>query len=190
MPNPWEYKVQALIKEIPKWLKEFGQEMIVAFTGYVGAEMDDYSPSKSYTDSKSDEAFPDSEATWSDSPRLRVKSGRLLKSFTPKKPGSISEIKTAGYRLDVSIGSNLPYAAAQETGMFIKSKGRMQNYFWAKYIQSRNEFFRIMALSVIKRGGIKLKKRRYFSLALKKFEQQYLAKWLNMIFARIVKALT
>lgn len=188
--NNYQYKVEALMKLIPQWLKEFSQELIVAFTGYVGSEMGDYSPSKTYKEGKSDEAYPDNEKTWSSNPRLRVQSGRLLKSFTPKKPGSLSNVKITGYKVDINIGTNLVYANPHEYGMFIKSKGRMHKYFWAKYASSRNEFYKIMALSVIKKGGIRLKKRPYFIPALVNFQKNYIQQWLTLIFNRILKALT
>jgi hypothetical protein len=58
----------------------------------------------------------------------------------------------------------------------------MEKYFWAKYIESNNNFFKIMALAVKKNGGVNIKKTEYFTKAVDKFRQDGFAKiYTNLI---------
>lgn len=107
--------------------------------------------------------------------RLQLRSGRLFKSFAPvENEDGFNELKINDKGFEISLGSRLEYAAIHEYGGFIKSKGRMHKYFWYKYSESKNAFYKIMALSVLKRGGVNIPKREYFSIALKSFEKKHL----------------
>jgi len=190
MTDEFDIKKEALMQQLPEWLKSFGFEAVVAFRGYMGAEMGEAAASGSWKAGKSGDAFPDKSATWSNSAVLRTKTGQLLNSFNPGNNYTATEIKPEGYKLNLTIGSRLPYAGAHETGAFIATKGRMHKWFWAKYMSSNNPFFKIMALSVMKRGGVLIKSRPYFAPALSKFQNEYMQKWLNGIIDKIAKALT
>lgn len=78
-------------------------------------------------------------------------SGKLRESFIKDK-----EIKK-----DIIYKSKLRYALIQEKGAFIKSRGKMHKYFWAKYFETKNEEFKIIALSVLKKGGVNIPARPY-----------------------------
>ena len=188
--SDYDDKVKALEQQLPGWLKSFGQEAGVALQGYIGAEMGQAATSGSWKSGASGNAFPSKETTWSNSRQLRVKSGRLLRSFKEGDPYSLTKIQASGNKLDVTVGSGLPYASIHEDGGFIKSKGRMPRWFWAKFYESRNPFYRVMALSVMKRGGVNIRARAYFRTALNKFQKEFVVKWLTGIFDKILKALT
>lgn len=84
-----------------------------------------------------------------------------------------------------TITSKLPYAEIQDKGGVIKatptqnSRGvktyKMAQYFWYKFatttVNRRKEFYKIMALSVQKKGGVKIKGRDYMKGILKDFEK-------------------
>lgn len=84
-----------------------------------------------------------------------------------------------------TVTSKLPYAEIQDKGGFIKatptqnSKGlktyKMAQYFWYKYatttVNRRKEFYKIMALSVQKKGGVKIKGKDYMKGIIKDYEE-------------------
>ena len=59
-------------------------------------------------------------------------------------------------------GTSLPYASIQEYGGEVKSKGRMEKFMWAMFLETKNIFWKILALAVKKKGGINIKARPYF----------------------------
>lgn len=105
----------------------------------------------------------------SSSKQLDVRSGKLLRSFSPSDPNNIFELKWNGNKLTGEFGSKLPYAAIHEYGGFIKSKGKMAKYFWYKYMSTGNPYYRSLALAVEKRGGVQIPKREYFEKGINDF---------------------
>jgi len=160
---------KALVRALKLFEKAYEIELPLEIQAYIGAEMGAGKVSQSYLEGGAT-AFPKSEETWSSGSRLKLKSGRLLQSFNPKSPDSLSGM-TGSYKnkLKYNIGSGLIYAGIQESGGFIKSKGRMHKYFWAMYAKYNNPFHKIMALSVKKKGGVNIKARPYFNPAIDKF---------------------
>lgn len=88
-------------------------------------------------------------------------SGKLRESF----------IKDKKVNKDVIYKSNLRYAFVQEKGMFVKSKGKMHKYFWARYFETKKEEFKIIALSVFKKGGVNIKARPYVKQTKKEMQR-------------------
>ncbi len=190
MSDDFTAKAEALINEIPNWLKDMGQRGAVAMQGFIGAEMGVADVSESYKQGKSNTAFNPAEETWSNEKNLRVKGGRLLASFGKDSPDTLTKIENDKFSLNVTVGSKLPYANVHEEGMQIKSKGRMHKYFWAMYYKTSNPFFERMALSVMARGGVTILPRPYFKPAVKEFETKFVNKWILSFLDRIIKALT
>lgn len=89
--------------------------------------------------------------------KLGIRSGKLLK-------GMYFKANNDGF----DIGNSTKYAWVQENGMFVKSKGNMHKYFWGKYYESKGkaEWYKWVALSVIKKGGVNLKPRPFFKPTL------------------------
>lgn len=139
----------------------------------------------------------ESEQTWSPSSKLRSISGTLKGSFMPPqktekgfKPNkySLTKLSSDDKSITMSIASAAPYASVHERGMFIKSKGKMHTFFWAMYFKTKNKFYKIMALSVLKRGGVRIKKRPYFKKTNQAFENSQ-EKLINDVLLRKIEAI-
>lgn len=170
-------KIEALARQLPIILKETGQTVPVDVTNLINTNFNPGAKTRNPL-----------AATWSNSEKLNHYQ-TLARSFLPGEPGSLSEIRTTNTGVDVTLGSGLPYAAVHEFGGFIKSKGKMQNYFWAMYYKSKTEnpFFRAMALSVAKKGGVTMPARPYFHKAIEEFEQKRLTSKLDEVFTKILE---
>ena len=114
-------------------------------------------------------------AWFSDSSKLRSQSGKLADSFRMKqfmKVAANSDTKgvtSFSYNNGVvtgKFGTSLPYASIQEYGGEVKSKGRMEKFMWAMFLETKNIFWKILALAVKKKGGINIKARPYFFKAI------------------------
>ena len=114
------------------------------------------------------------------SDKLENQSGKLWRSFF-RAGETITNIDLSGWKISGQFGSDLPYASVHEKGMFVASKGKMHRYFWAKYFETGYEWYKIMALSVLKRGGINIKARPYFEKAMKEFQRDGLPKIIDGI---------
>lgn len=127
----------------------------------------------------------------SDSSLLQSRTGNLLRSLMPKRDGNISKVEATSNGFDWTFGTSLNYASVHENGGFIKSKGRMHKYFWAKYYESNkgNQYYRNLALSVKKKGGINIPKRPFFNPAIKDFDErpEGAQLLLNEIFKQLAK---
>lgn len=104
------------------------------------------------------------------SSRLRVQSGDLTRSFIPGQPGNATKITTRDGVLRMSIGTSLPYAPIHEYGGFIKSRGKMEGFMMARYMETRDEAWLAMSLSVRAKGGVMIKPRPFMGPASRKFE--------------------
>ena len=72
--------------------------------------------------------------------------------------------------MNMRIGTKVVYAKIHETGGFIKSKGKMANYFMARYMATKNEFYLAMSLHVKKHGGVKIPARPTIGPAIKRLQ--------------------
>jgi phage gpG-like protein len=102
----------------------------------------------------------------STSSKLAINSGNLFRSFTKGQPGNVFRVSQEGDNFEVEYGSDLPYARVQEFGGFIASKGNMHKYFWAKFAETKQPYFKNIALSVKKKGGVNIPARPYFNPAV------------------------
>jgi hypothetical protein len=142
---------------------------------YIGAEMTGRPVDDSWRTAKPQsgvQAFPATKTTWSNSKKLRVGTGRLFKSLAPNSPDNISTIQVSDGKVALLYGTRVVYAAIHESGGFIANKGKMDKWFWAQYKQTKNEFFKIMALSVRKKGGVTVKARPYFNPGVEAFRRE------------------
>lgn len=112
---------------------------------------------------------------------LGIRTGKLYQSFGRNSQNSLTKVKVNNDNISAIVGSNLPYANIQNVGGFIKSKGRMHKWFWYQYGKTQNNFFKIMALSVIKRGGVKIKGTKYFDKSIEYYEKELLTPELEYI---------
>lgn len=137
-----ESKIRAVKEALPKIIKDLEKPFLNEILPYFESQ------------------FEDRGADFNDkvtSNKLGLRSGQLVKSFYAKA-------NQDGYE----VGTDLPYASIHENGGFISSKGKMEKYFWAKYIESRKqkEHFKWLALSVVKNKGVKIPKRPFFKPAV------------------------
>jgi hypothetical protein len=174
----FEEKVKMIVNEIPKLLKEAGMKIPLDMQKLI----------ESNTNVGTFKKPSVMEQTWNKTAKINNWK-TLVSSFTEGKSHSLTKSVNTNDNLKITIGSDLVYAGVQEFGMFIKSKGKMQNYFWAKYYESKkkNPYFRIMALSVIKKGGIEIKARPYFNPALKKLQELQAYKYIQNILKRLLE---
>jgi phage gpG-like protein len=119
----------------------------------------------------------------STSSKLAINSGNLFRSFSKGQPGNVFKVSQEGDNFEVEYGSSLKYAAIQEFGGFIKAtpvtvikskSGRNMNkstyvmaqFFWAKFYQTKQPYFKRLALSVERKGGVNIPARPYFNPAV------------------------
>ena len=134
--------------------------------------------------------------TFSNSNKLRVNSGALDDSF---RSAEFKRVKSNNFnsitKFDITdgkvtgiFGSNAPYASVHENGMFIKSKGRMHKFMFAMFLNTKNVFWKILALSVKKKGGVNIKARPYFAPAIENINKNIntkLESFIDIIFKQI-----
>lgn len=106
---------------------------------------------------------------FSKSDKLYVNSGRLTQSFVPQRFGSLAGVEVTSNGLRIRLGTDIIYARIHEYGGFIPSRGRMHRYFWAKYYETRDKSYKIIALSVMRKGGVDMPARPFFNPAVKVF---------------------
>lgn len=154
-------------------LKEAARKAAYGMQAYIGAEMGVAQVSDAWRQGKPGAtAFPAQATTWSSSPKLQIRGGRLYKSFQPNGEGNVFEMSVSDGKVALLYGTRIIYAPVHERGMFIASKGRMHKYFWAMYAQTKNNFYKVMALSVQKRGGVKIPPRPFFEKGIANFERE------------------
>lgn len=107
----------------------------------------------------------------STSTKLAINTGKLFRSFARGSEGNVYRVRESSGNFELEYGSDLPYARIQETGGFIKSKGKMEGYFWARYKETGVAYFRNIAIKVRRVGGVNIPARPYFAPALQRFRQ-------------------
>jgi len=119
--------------------------------------------------------------------RLEINTGNLFRSFAKGGVGNIYKTKVSGDLYELEYGSSLPYAAIHEYGGFIKSKGKMHKYFWARFAETKNTYFKNLALHVQKKGGVQIPKRPYFAPSVSKFKSN--GKYQEDVKANVIKGI-
>lgn len=107
----------------------------------------------------------------STSTKVAINTGKLFRSFARGSEGNVYKVKESGAIFELEYGSDLPYAKIQETGGFIRSKGKMEGFFWARFRETGIAYFRNIALKVRRVGGVQIPSRPYFSPAVQRFKQ-------------------
>lgn len=124
------------------------------------------------------------------SDKLYVGQGNLTRSFIPNQPGNINDVQTTARTVAIVTGSEVIYAPIQEYGGFIKSRGKMHKYFWARFYETGNDDFKAMALSVLKQGGVTIKPRPFFNPAVAAFQRKGLPQLAQDITTQIARVLS
>lgn len=93
-------------------------------------------------------------AGFNGSDRLRTQSGATEESFTPGAKWNVYSVEITDDRIVFSDGSEAPWLEIQEIGGFIRDQGHMASFFWAKWFETHQEEFKIIALSVMIKGGV------------------------------------
>ncbi len=119
------------------------------------------------------------------SDKLTNQSGELWKSFFQPGKSNVSKFNMNNFSIEGNFGTDKTYASVQEKGGFIQSKGNMHKYFWAMYYQTKYEWFKQMALSVLTKGGVNIKARPFFEPAMKEFKSEGIPKIINNIFTHL-----
>ncbi len=154
-----EQKIARVVAAIPALMTEVAEMLGEDFPAYIEAEM---------TQSKI------AAATFNTSDKLHSNTpvGGLADSFRPDAEDSGTKISVSARGISGEFGSKKPYALIHNTGGFIASKGNMHKFFWAKYAKTKTPFYKIIALSVMKKGGVNIRKRAYFDNAVKEFNDK------------------
>jgi hypothetical protein len=119
--------------------------------------------------------------------KLEINTGKLFRSFSRGSIGNIHKVSVNSGLYQLEYGSNLPYARIQEYGGFIRSKGKMHKYFWAKFAETKQSYFKNLALHVEKKGGVTIPKRPYFEPALQRFKSSN--KYQEEIKAKVIQGI-
>jgi len=105
---------------------------------------------------------------------LRVQSGKLLQSFEKG-----TKLQFSNGMIDGEISSDVPYAAIHEYGGFIKSKGKMANFFLMMFIKTKEFKWLAMRKVVLRDGGIRMPARPYLRPAFNEVEQKGIQIWFD-----------
>jgi hypothetical protein len=182
-----EKQIEKLIELLPELLKNAKDKAPYVFQALIGAEM----LKGSFTKGEPWLFEPNTGTI------LRNYRGSYYQSFLEKNPNSKTKINLTEKGLDGVIGSGLDFMIVHETGKFIRAKNfkmskrgvpisKMAAYFWAMYFQSQKQYWKFVALSVMRKGGVNIPKRPTFAPALKKFELQWSLD-LDKLFNAIIK---
>lgn len=111
---------------------------------------------------------------WGNAGTLYNSSGALSRSFqiSAGSQDTIFHVTVSGAVAHVIIGSSLPYAAIQNTGGAIVGTPRMTSFFWAMYYQSKDEFWKGLALHTRKGLPIIIKPTDYLTKAEQLFAEE------------------
>jgi hypothetical protein len=176
MPTPQQL-ASTFRTALSQLLKSFAQKAPHIFHAYIERHFDEGGQQD------------DASLTWRRSDKLAARTGRLTRSFIPNQPGSLFRVTIGDGGLFIQLGTSVPYAGVNEgtkgEKVFIASKGRMHKMFFARYMATGNPFFRTLALSVKKRGGVTIPKRPYFSEAVRQFHEREIALLASDIFATL-----
>lgn len=178
--------LEQLVEMFPKLLQQFAKELQTAWQVSISAQFRD----------KDDEFFNNSS-------KLRgTRGSKGLRADLSKA----TKIDIKDGKVELKYGTDKPYAGIQNRGGFIyarrthrtnKKTGKqtqtykMAQYFWAKYYESKasakGNVFRIMALSVEKKGGVKIKGKFYLARSIKDFEERSLQRVVESFFNQILR---
>lgn len=131
----------------------------------------------------------------------RSRGGKSLYADIVKR----SKLKIDDDKVILDVQTDKPYAGIQNRGGFIKATPiqrtlksgktiktyKMAQRFWAKYFEAsagtRKNIYKRMALSVQKRGGVRIKGKHYLENSIKDFEQNGLDKILQGFLLQVTR---
>ncbi len=151
-------------------VKEFALQLPFQLSAFLDTYFENIEPTNEWKNAKVGSnvpAFNADNATFSTSNKLGVRTGEYKKSFLQNNPNSNTKVNYSDASYSVTFGTKL--RRLHESGGFIASKGNMHKFFFARYAETKNEFFKIVALSVLKKGGVKVQKREHFTPAMNDF---------------------
>lgn len=143
-------------RRVTELLKEFYQEIFFDFQAELGGNMD--FRSQGAMDGK-----------FSNSEKLGIRSGQLFKSFQVTVRDGVSIFTDSIYAPVHEYGAKIKAKKAEKQGF---SKYQMEAFFWAKYLATKTEMWKILALSVRKKGHVKIKARPFFEPTMRKLFQE------------------
>lgn len=168
-------KLQKIEGELPSYIKGAIKQLPVLMQGYIGQEMEFRGQGRNAV------AFAPSSST-----KLQLGTGALFRSFLPKDKNNRYVETPTGYTNE----SLLPYATIQDEGGFIKTKGKMEGYFWHRFKETKSPYYRSLALHVRKVGGVTIKARPYFKAAEKRLSDEGIPQFQQMILDRVIAILS
>lgn len=107
--------------------------------------------------------------------KLGVETGDLTRALLPKQKGNVFSLSG-----DLQVGFNVTYgidtvviryAAIQELGGFIKHKGKMPYYMFHLARETGEEKWAIIGASALKKGGVNITAKPYFSPGVDQYEK-------------------
>lgn len=131
--------------------------------------------------------------------RLEINTGNLFRSFSRGGVGNIHKVTINGGLYQLEYGSSLAYAKIHEYGGEIKAKKKvssikrkketwaMAQFFWAKFSETENKYFKNLALHVEKKGSVTIPKRPYFEPALQKYKAS--SKYQDEVKAKVIQGI-
>lgn len=166
--------------KLQKLLDESAESLKILGVGYVQNEF------------KFGRKYNDATADFTNSEELLIRGGARAKSLGQSFMHD-SKADFTNNKLTLELQSTAPYARIHDTGGFIKATpvidsetGRktykMTKFFWYKFYLSKNNFWKILALSSQKKGGVDMKKRPYFSKAIEQIKRKGINIWYNKQF--------
>lgn len=123
----------------------------------------------------------------STSTKLYIGTGQLARSLKKGDKNNIFNFSMTENEIKLEYGTKLQYAKIHETGGFIKSKGRMASFFWAKFYETKSPYYRNLALKVMKVGGVNIPPRPYLEPGFKLFNEKYLPMLLDSMIKKIIE---
>lgn len=177
--------LERIVEEFPKLLNLFEKELQLAWQVALREQFTE----------KDNEFFNKGD-------KLRSsRGGKSLKANLSKK----GKVTIKDGKLTLTFDTDKPYAGIQDRGGFIKATPiqkqlksgktqqtyKMAQYFWARSFEAsqakEKRIFTIMALSVMKKGGVRIKGKHYFDKSLKTLEDKYLQAILDKFFQQVLR---
>lgn len=187
-------KIEVFTDSIPSILRDSINTLNDTLQAYIQSEMNINNKAKTLSSRSSKSVVV---GNFNKTNKLRIVSGAgssLAFSFDMNSPESTTKFTVANGKIKGKIGTKKIYAGIHETGGFIASKGRMHKFFWAMYYESKLPFFKTIALSVMKKGGVNIKARPFFNPAMKNFKSSGFEIWfdwlireMNIIWNKVLK---
>lgn len=121
--------------------------------------------------------------------RLYKGKGKLSRAFIKGKPGNILDVVAGPNGAEITFGIDtevIPYALIHEFGGEIPITDKMRRFFWAKYAETKQQFW--MAMALTKKSSITMPARPYFYPAVEAYEAEGMQEFLDSIYESAQRA--